>query len=119
MKILTYILTIFLIFGLLGVPGGVFAQETSSTGYNILQSSNSVIDNTVPLLKGGGGGGRGGSSSGFKSSSSKSSSSKKIHDDDDDTTGGSSGGFWIIAIIFLVVFLGLIGFLVWFFFLRK
>ena len=118
MKILTYILTIFLIFGLLGVPGSVFAQETSSTGSNsILQPSNSVIDNTVPLLKGGGGGGRGGSSSG-----SKSSSSKKVHsgDDDDDTsTGGSSGGFWIIAIIFLVVFLGLIGFLVWFFFLRK
>ncbi|MGB9978673.1 hypothetical protein [Methanobacterium sp.] len=118
MKILTYIMTVFLIIGLLGVPNSVFAQESSTGSNSVLKDSNSVVfDNTVPLLKGSSGGSRGGSSSSSKSSS------KKIHDgdddDDDDTTSGSSGGFWIIAIIFLVVFLGLIGFLVWFFFLRK
>ncbi len=118
MKIITTIITIFLIFGLLGIPNGAFAQDTSSTGSgSTLQCSNSIVlDNMVPLLKGGGGG-RGGSSS-----SSKSSSSKKIKDgdDDDNSTDDDSSGFsWITVIIILVVLFGLIGFLVWFFLLRK
>lgn len=121
MKISTAIITIFLVFGLLGVPSGVFAQESSSTGSEIaLQYSNSIVlDNMIPLLKGGSRGG---------SSSSKSSSSKKFKvdgddddsdDSDDSTDDDSSGGFgWTTAIIILIV-LGLIGVLAWFFFLRK
>ena len=117
MKILTAIIAIFLILGLFGVPNGVFAQDTSSTGSSsTLQHSNSgVLDNMVPLLKGGGRGG------GFSSSKS---SSKKIHSGDDDTDDnstddGSSGFSWITVIIILVVLFGIIGFLVWFFVLRK
>lgn len=117
MKISTAIITIFLILGLLGVPNGVFAQESSPTGSDstIQCSDSAVLNSMVPLLKGG------------SRSSSKSSSSKKLKFDgddddsaDDSTDDGSSGGFsWVTAIIMLVVFLGIVGVLAWFFFLRK
>jgi hypothetical protein len=108
MKILTYIMAIFLIFGLLGAPSGAFAQETSSTGSSILQASNSVVlDNAVPLLKGG----------------IKTKAAKKIHsgDDDDDTDDGSTddGSGWWIAIIIIIIIIAIIVLAVWFFFLRK
>ena len=113
MKILTYLIAIFLVFGLLGVPGGVFAQETSSTGSSILQASNLVVlDNTAPLLKGG----------------IKTKASKKIHSgDDDDTsnTGNNStddsddGSGWWVAIIIIIIIIAIIILAVWFFFLRK
>ena len=112
MKILTYLMAIFLVFGLLGVPSGVFAQETSLTGSSILQASNSVIDNTAPLLKGG----------------IKTKAAKKIHSgDDDDTsnTGNNStddsddGSGWWVAIIIIIIIIAIIILAVWFFFLRK
>ena len=109
MKILTYIIAIFLIFGLLGAPSGVFAHETSSTESSILQSSNSVVlDNAVPLLKGG----------------IKTKAAKKIHsgdDDDDSDTSGSTddGSGWWIAIIIIIIIIAIIVLAVWFFFLRK
>lgn len=112
MKIFAAIITIFLIFGLLGIPSGVFAQESSSTGSDSTPqySTSIVMDSMVPLLKGGS---RGGSSSFKKIKTSDG-------DDDGSTDDDSSGGFsWITAIIILVVFLGIIGVLVWFFFLRK
>ncbi|MEN6290536.1 MAG: hypothetical protein ABFD07_00765 [Methanobacterium sp.] len=98
-----------MIFGLLGAPSGVFAQETSSTGSSILQASNSVVlDNTVPLLKGG----------------IKTKAAKKIHsgdDDDDSDTSGSTddGSGWWIAIIIIIIIIAIIVLAVWFFFLRK
>lgn len=113
MKISTAIITMFLILGLLGVPSGVFAQESSPTGPDsTIQCSDSMVLNSmVPLLKG------------SKSSSSKKKLDIDIDDDDDtddSTDDGSSGGFsWITAIIMVVLFLGIVGFLAWFFFLRK
>ena len=110
MKILTYVLAIFLIFGLLGAPSSVFAQEQSFTGYNVvLQHSDSTFlsNNFIPLLKGG------------------SHASKKVHSgDDDDTsdTGDSStddGSGWWIAIIIMIIIIAIIILAVWYFFLRK
>jgi ABC-type transport system involved in multi-copper enzyme maturation permease subunit len=110
MKILTYVLAIFLIFGLLGAPSSVFAQEQSSTGTNtVLQHSDSTFlsNNFIPILKGG------------------SRASKKVHSgDDDDTsdTGDSStddGSGWWIAIIIMIIIIAIIILAVWYFFLRK
>jgi hypothetical protein len=113
MKILTVITMIFLVFGLLGVPSGVFAQESSSVGADIIsQHSNSmVVDNMVPLLKG--------SRGGFSSSS-------KIHHADvddvsdaasDDSTGGDGSGW--LTIIIIIIIIAIIAIAVWYFFLRK
>ncbi len=112
MKILTYVTAIFLIFGLLGVPGGAFAQDSSLTGSNtVLQHSDSsfLTSSYIPLLKGG---------------SRSSHVSKKIHDDDDDTsdTGDNStddGSGWWIAIIIVIIVIAIIVLAVWYFFLRK
>lgn len=113
MKILTCIIAAFLIFGLLGVPSSVFAQDSSLTGSNtVLQHSSSTFlsNNFIPLLKGG---------------SHVSHVSKKIHSSDDDTsdasdnsTDGDGSGWWI-AIIIVIIVIAIIVLAVWFFFLRK
>ncbi|WP_414470072.1 hypothetical protein [Methanobacterium sp. ACI-7] len=118
MKFKTGILTIILVFGLLGVPNCIFAQESISSDA-VLQSNivpTMQLNSLNPEMKGGGG--RGGSSSSSKSSASK--AVKKLDGDDDDTSDdGSGGGSWLTVIIILVVLFGIIGFLVWFFLLRK
>jgi cobalamin biosynthesis Mg chelatase CobN len=94
----------------------VWANE-DSVGESNSQISSQNVASLAPLLKS--------SSSGSKSSSSSSSSKTKVKDgDDDDTTAtnetdDSNGGFpwWIIAIIVIVI-LGIIGFIVWYLFLR-
>ena len=111
MKILTCILTIFLIFGLLGVPNGAFAQETSSTiSESTLQHSNPLIlENMVPLLKGGG--------------HFSSHASKKVHSGDDDTsdTGNNStddsddGSGWWITLIIIIIIIAVVVLAVWYF----
>jgi hypothetical protein len=115
MKISTAIITIFLIFGLLGVPSGVFAQEASPTGSDSASqySTSIVLDNMVPLLK-------------VSRGSSSSSSSKKLKidtdDDDSDASGdptGGDGSGWLITIIILIVIIAIIAIAVWYFFLRK
>ena len=96
MRILTFIITIFLIFGLLGVPNDVFAQESSPTeSGSTLQNSNSLIlDSMVPLLRGGrGGGGRG---SRFRGSGSGGNS----------TNGGILTGWDILELIVTIVIIG-------------
>lgn len=118
MKLKTMILTIILVFGLLGVPNCIFAQEGVSSDA-VLQSNivpTMQLNSLNPEMKGG----SRGSSSSSKSSTSK--ALKKIDGDDDDTDGsgdGSGGVSWLTVIIILVVILGIIGFLVWFFLLRK
>ncbi|HEX3012701.1 MAG TPA: hypothetical protein VHO92_00310 [Methanobacterium sp.] len=114
MKILTCIIATFLIFGLLGVPSSVFAQDSSLTGSNtVLQHSSSIFlsNNFIPLLKGG---------------SHVSHVSKKIHSGDDDDTSDTSdnstdddGSGWWIAIIIVIIVIAIIVLAVWFFFLRK
>ena len=91
----------------------VWANE-DSVGESNSQISSQNVASLAPLLKS--------SSSGSKSSSS--SSKTKVKDGDDDATAtnetdSSNGGFpwWIIAIIVIVV-LGIIGFIVWYLFLR-
>ena len=85
-------------------PNNVFKSDLQST---------TLFNSLTPLVKGGGGGSKGGSSS----------SSSKIHTDDADISGGStgddSGWNWMTIIIILVIILGIIGVLVWYFFLRK
>ncbi|MGB9978672.1 hypothetical protein [Methanobacterium sp.] len=115
MKILTYIITIFLIFGLFGAPSSVFAQEYSSKiPESTLQHSNPIIlESMVPLLRGGGGHG---------SSHSSSHVSKKVHDGDDDTsdTGDNStddsddGSGWWITLIIIIIIIALIVLAVWY-----
>lgn len=92
----------------------VWANE-NSVGESNSQIGSQNVANLVPLMKSS-------SSSGSKSSSS--SSKTKVKDGDDDATAtnetdSSNGGFpwWIIAIIVIVV-LGIIGFIVWYLFLR-
>ncbi|MGB9936402.1 MAG: hypothetical protein ACPK7O_01650 [Methanobacterium sp.] len=119
MKLKTGFLVIFLVIGLLGVPNCIFAQDS--------QVSSTVLQNNLPAtmqlnilnpeLKGGGG--RGGGSSSSKSSGIKKAVKKADGDDDDSTDDDGSGFSWITVIIILVVLFGLIGFLVWFFILRK
>ena len=109
MKILTYITAIFLIFGLLGAPNGVFAQDSSTESNTVLQHSDSsfLTNNFIPLLKGG---------------SKSSHVSKKIHDGDDDDNDDSGstddGSGWWIAIIIIII-IAIIILAVWYFFLRK
>ncbi len=120
MKLKTGIFIIFLAIGLLGVPNCIFAQSYGSSASDVVLQNNlpatmhlSAIN---PEVKGGGGGGRGGSFSG-----SKSSSSKKIKSGDDDlndTDDSDDGSGWFIALMIIVV-LGIIGILVWYYFLRK
>ena len=111
MKILTYLITIFLVFGLIGAPSGVFAQETSSTiSESTLQHSNPLIlENMVPLLKGGG--------------HFSSHASKKVHGGDDDTsdTGNNStddsddGSGWWITLIIIIIIIAVVVLAVWYF----
>ena len=112
MKILTYLITIFLVFGLLGVPGSVFAQESSSTiSESTLQHSDPMIlENMVPLLKGGG--------------HFSSHASKKVHGSDgDDTsdTGNNStddsddGSGWWITLIIILIIIAIVVLAVWYF----
>ena len=116
MKFKTGILVSFLFIGLLTAPNCIFAQQHEDSSSNaVLQSSlesNMVLNSLTPLVKGGGGS-KGGSSS----------SSSKIHTDDADISGGStgddSGWNWMTIIIVLVIILGIIGVLVWYFVLRK
>ena len=112
MKILTYLIAIFLVFGLLGVPSGVFAQETSLTiSESTLQHSDPMIlENMVPLLKGGG--------------HFSSHASKKVHGGDgDDTsdTGNNStddsddGSGWWITLIIILIIIAIVVLAVWYF----
>lgn len=113
MKLKTGVLVIFLVFGLLGVPNCIFAQ-------NYDDPSNAVLESSIPILTQTNGLNvqvKGGSKGGFSSSKSVSKTVKKLDGDDDDTSSDDGSG-WIIAIIILVI-LGIIGILVWYFFLRK
>ena len=110
MKILTYVIAIFLVFGLLGVPSSAFAQDSSSTGSDInLQHSDSTFlsNNFIPLLKGG------------------SHASKKLHSADDDVSDASGdstsddGWGWLITIVIVIIIIAIIAVAVWYFFLRK
>ncbi len=112
MKVINVLLTIFLVFGFLLVPTGVFAQENSQGGSDSISkyiSPTMVLGSGLtPQIKG---------SSGGKSSSS---SSKIKTGDSDDSTGSDDGSFgdywWIIPLILLGV-IAII--LLWYFFLRK
>ncbi len=117
MKLKTGVLVIFLVFGLLGVPNCIFAQDYDYSSNAVLKSSIPTMTQTNGLnLAVKGGGGKGGFSS-AKSSASK--TVKKLDGDDDGDADGDDGGSgWIIAIIIIVI-LGIIGILVWYFFLRK
>ena len=116
MKILTYVIAIFLIFGMLGAPSSVFAQESGPTGSDSTShydASTFLGNNFIPLLKGGG---RGGSSG----------SSKVHHADVDDVSdaasgdsSGDDGSGWIITVIILIIIIAIIAIAVWYFFLRK
>jgi len=105
MRRLSYIMAIFLIFGLLGASNCVFAQGAGSTGSDItLQHTSILSENFIPLLKSGG-------------------SSKKIHGADDvsDAASGASTGDlpgWVIIIIVIII-IAIIAIAVWYFFLRK
>lgn len=115
MKLKTGILVIFLVFGLLGVPNCIFAQDYDYSSNAVLESSIPILTQTNGLnvqVKGSSGG-----KGGFSSSKSVSKTVKKLDGDDDDTSSDDGSG-WIIAIIILVI-LGIIGILVWYFFLRK
>ena len=112
MKILTYLIAIFLVFGLLGVPSGVFAQESSSAiSESTLQHNNPMIlESMVPLLKGGG--------------HFSSHVSKKVHggdgDDTSDTgnnsTNDSDDGFgWWITLIIILIIIAIVVLAVWYF----
>jgi len=118
MKFKTGILVSFLFIGLLTAPNCIFAQQYQDSAPNtVIKSdlqSTTLLNSLIPLVKGGGGGSKGGSSS----------SSSKIHTDDadnsgDNSTGDDSGWNWMTIIIILVLILGIIGVLVWYFFLRK
>ncbi|HML04300.1 MAG TPA: hypothetical protein VK426_00860 [Methanobacterium sp.] len=115
MKLKAGILLIFLVIGLFGVPNCTFAQQYPDSSSNTViksdMQSTTLLNSLTPLVKGSGGGSKGGSSS-----------SSKIHTDDADVSGGSgddSGWNWMTIIIILVIILGIIGVLVWYFFLRK
>lgn len=120
MTLKTGILVIFLVFGLLGAPNCIFAQQYKDSASTVIQSnlpSEMQLNSLTPLVKGSSGGGKSSSSS---SSKSVSKAVKKADgDDDDDTTDDGSGFSWITVIIILVVLFGIIGVLVWYFVLRK
>ncbi|HOI40571.1 MAG TPA: hypothetical protein PL168_07560 [Methanobacterium sp.] len=87
-------------------------EEPSGTSES--QISQSTMASIAPVMKGS----RGGS---FGSSSSKSSSSKKIKigdGDDDDYDDDSSGGFSWMYIVVVIIIIAIIGFAVWYLFLR-
>jgi len=110
MKLKTGIFIIFLVIGLLGAPNCIFAQQYQDSASNtVIKSdlqSTTVLNSLTPLVKG-----------------SSGSSGKKIHTGDIDDSGGStgddSGWNWMTIIIILVIIFGIIGVLVWYFFLRK
>ncbi len=87
-------------------------EEPSGTSES--QISQSTMASIAPVMKGS----RGGS---FGGSSSKSSSSKKIKigdGDDDDYDDDSSGGFSWMYIVVVIIIIAIIGFAVWYLFLR-
>jgi cobalamin biosynthesis Mg chelatase CobN len=92
----------------------VWANEEAS-GTSEAQISTPNMASITPLMKGS-------SSSGSKSSSSSSSKTKtKDGDDatDDNSTSNDSSGFpWWIFIVIVIVVLGIVGFVVWYLFLR-
>lgn len=109
MKVINGLLTIFLVFGFLMVPTGVFAQDNYQEGSDSISkyiSPSMVLGSSLtPQVKGSSGG--------------KSSSSSKIKTDDDDTADGdgSLGSYWWIILLILLGVIGII--LLWYFFLRK
>ena len=117
MKLKTGVLVIFLVFGLLGVPNCIFAQDYD-------YSSNAVLESSVPTITQATGLNfevKGGSKGGFSSAKSASKTIKKISDGDDDDTGGDSGdggSGWVTAIIIIVI-IAIIAIAAWYFFLRK
>lgn len=113
MKLKTGILVIFLVFGLLGVPNCIFAQDYDDSFNAVLESSIPTMTQTNGLtvnVKGGGGKG------GFSSSKSASKTVKKLDGDDDDTDSDDGGSWWIAIIIIIIILLMIAA---WYFFLRK
>jgi hypothetical protein len=109
MKMINGLLAIFLVFGFLIVPTGVFAQENYQGGSDSISkyiSPTMVLGSSLtPQVKG---------SSGGKSSSS---SKIKTGDGDDDTdVSGALGDYWWVILLIIAV-IGII--LIWYFFLRK
>ncbi len=108
MKIEYGLFITFLVFGLLLVPGSVFAAADSSQVSESSISSLALEHSYVEVQA---------KSSGSKSSSS---SSKKIKDgDDEDDAGDSAGTAWWIWLLIGGVILVIIIIAVWYFFLRK
>ena len=110
MKVINGLLTIFLVFGFLMVPTGVFAQDNYQEGSDSISkyiSPTMVLGSSLtPQVKGSSGG--------------KSSSSPKIKTgdgDDDAGVGGAIGDYWWIILLILLGVIGII--LLWYFFLRK
>lgn len=113
MKLKTGVLVIFLVFGLLGVPNCIFAQDYDDSSNAVLESSIPAMTQTSGLnvqVKGGKGG--------FSSSKSASKTVKKLSDGDDDgDVSDDDGGSWWIAIIIIIIILVIIA--AWYLFLRK
>ncbi len=91
-------------------------EEPSGTSES--QISQATMASIAPVMKGSRGGSFGGSSS--KSSSSSSKKKIKIGDgDDDEYDDDSSGGFSWLYIAVVIIIIAIIGFAVWYLFLRK
>ena len=117
MKRIRWIIAIFLILGVLGVPGSVFAQETSSAGSDVTvqhDTSTFLSYSITPLLKGGGG-----FKGIFKHSDDAADSLSSGNNSSGNSTSSSSGSGWITGIIVLIIIIAIIGAAVWYLFLRK
>lgn len=107
MKVINGLLAIFLVFGFLMVPTGVFAQDNYQGGSDSISKYSSppmVLGSALtPQIK----------------SSGKSSSSKiKLGDSDDDGSGlGGLGDYWWVILLILGIIVLIV--LVWYFYLRK